>query len=103
MKQTLPFLLAISFLIYAPTCAEASDDAAADFQALEKAGRERRYTEALKLAEAFIKEHKDDENAAQACAIGGDAGRLAKEYGRCAELYRTLIARFPDAVQTPAA
>ncbi len=101
MKRAATLTLAMLALWLAAVPLAASDDAVADFKALEKAASEKRYPDALKLAEEFAKDHADDANTPRACWLGGDAGQRAKEYSRAAVLYRALATRFPGAPDAP--
>jgi TolA-binding protein len=103
MKRATTLLLALLALWLAAVPARASDDAQADFKALEKADSEKRWLDALKLAEDFVTAHADDDNAPRAYLIGGRAGQSAKEYARAAELFSAFVQRFPEAPETPAA
>lgn len=66
MKRATTFVLALLALWLATVPALASDDAQADFKALEQAESEKRWLDALKLTEDFVTAHADDDNAPRA-------------------------------------
>lgn len=101
-RAAIPILALFALWLTCPS-AQASDDPGADFKALEKAASEKRWPDAVKLAEDFVAQHPDDANAPRAYLLGGSAANSAKEYARAAELFGAFVKRFPEDPDTPAA
>lgn len=88
IRTTLLLILLLAPALYA--------DADADYQALLDDYKNKRYTEALGKAEAFVAAHPDYKYTGAAYYMGGNSGLNAGEYDRAEALYKAMLEKHAD-------